>query len=356
MFKSINKSSGRPIVILDPQWDRQIDVLRTLANQNLLVCQECNQPVRVRAGCELTAGREGKRFIRRHFAHKNKLNCTYGSESYKILKSRAVLYDFLYSKFGDKVTLEKSFNDERVYRAIDCWVEINGKIFAYWILDGGIKAQRRENLFAILDKNGINIHWIFDSSVLNVEDCDERTVNLSTTERYFMRSSQYDITLDKWKVGKSLHYIDSDNHKLITYRTLRLEHAPQQYGGHSRCSMLDELLVSPTTGEIVHPEEHQLFNEYQEKERIRNELKKTQDNSFNSYSQSDFSSKRNYGFVYDSVNEQQGDDRKLSDVQDVAVENSVMLKCKICGEITDSWWMADFGDNTCKCNKCYGIK
>jgi competence CoiA-like predicted nuclease len=356
MFKSINKSSGRPVVILDPQWDSQIDVLRTLANQNVLVCQECNQPVRVRAGGELTAGREGKKFIRRHFAHKNKLDCTYGSESYKILKARAVLYDFLYSKFGEKVTLEKSFDDEKVYRAIDCWVEINGKIFAYWILDGGMKAQRREELSAIFDKNGIHIHWIFDASVLKVDDKNEKTSNLSTTERYFMRSSQYDITPDKWKVGKSLHYIDSDNHKFITYRALRLEHAPQQYGGHSRCSMLDELLVSPTTGEIVHPGEHQLFNEYQEKERIRNELKKTQDNSFNSYSQSDFSSKRNYGFVYDYVNEQQGDDRKFSDVQDVAVENSVMLKCKICGEITDSWWMADFGDNTCKCNKCYGIK
>jgi hypothetical protein len=63
MFKSINKSSGRPVVILDPQWDSQIDVLRTLANQNVLVCQECNQPVRVRAGGELTAGREGKKFI-----------------------------------------------------------------------------------------------------------------------------------------------------------------------------------------------------------------------------------------------------------------------------------------------------
>jgi len=80
-----------------------------------------------------------------------------------------------------------------------------------------------------------------------------------------MRSSQYDITPDKWKVGKSLHYIDSDNNKVVTYRALRLEHAPQQYGGHSRYSMLEELLVSPATGEFVHPGEHQLFKEYQEK-------------------------------------------------------------------------------------------
>lgn len=354
MFKSINKDTGRPVVILDPQWDSQIDALRNLADQNVLVCQECNQAVRVRAGGELTAGREGKRFIRRHFAHKNKLDCTYGSESYKILKARAVLYDFLYSKFGEKVTLEKSFDDERVYRAIDCWVEINDKIFAYWILDGGMKAQRREDLSAIFDKNGIHINWIFDASVLKVDDKNEKTVNLSTTERYFMHSSQYDITPDKWARGKSLHFINSDTHEVITYRALRLEHAPQQHGGNPRRSALDELLVSPVTGEFVHSGEHELFNEFKEVDRLRNEAKKRQESSFNSYSRSDFARKNGNSLVYDSLNGQNENDHKSSDIHDVAENNSIILRCKICGEMTDSWWMADFGDNSCKCNKCYG--
>jgi len=354
MFKSINKSSGRPIVILDPQWDRQIDVLRTLANQNLLVCQECNQPVRVRAGGESAVGRAGKRIIRRHFAHKHKQDCTYGAESYKILRSRAVLYDFLYKKFGKKVTLEKKIEDSILFRVVDCWVELDDKIFAYWIFDGGLKAQRREDLSAIFDKDGIHIHWIFDDSVLKVDDRNESTVNLSTTERYFMRSSRYDITPDKWNVGKSLHYIDSANHKAVTYRALHLEHGPQQYGGHPRCSIFDELLVSPATGEFVHPGEHQLFKEYQEMERIRNELKKKQEKSFNSYAQYDFDSKNNINSAYDNLNFQQKSDNKLQDVQDITEYNSIMLKCKMCGEITDSWWMADLGDNTCKCKKCYG--
>ncbi len=234
MFKSINKNSGNPVVILDPQWDDQIDVLCSLAKLDVLVCQECNQPVRVRAGGELTEGREGKRFIRRHFAHKHKQDCTYGSESYKILKARAVLYDFLHNKFGEKVTLEKSIDDERMYRSVDCWVETNNKVFAYWIFDGGMRAQRREDLSAIFENNGIHINWIFDASVLKVDDKDEKTVNLSTTERYFMHSSQYDITHDKWARGKSLHYIDSDAHEVVTYRALRLEHAPQQHGGYPR--------------------------------------------------------------------------------------------------------------------------
>ncbi|WP_143077913.1 hypothetical protein [Desulfomicrobium norvegicum] len=36
MFKSIIKDTGRPVVILDPQWNSQIDALRNLADQNVL--------------------------------------------------------------------------------------------------------------------------------------------------------------------------------------------------------------------------------------------------------------------------------------------------------------------------------
>ncbi len=60
MVKSIIKDTGRPVVILDPQWNNQIDALRNLVDQNVLVCQKCNQSVRVHAGEELTAGREEK--------------------------------------------------------------------------------------------------------------------------------------------------------------------------------------------------------------------------------------------------------------------------------------------------------
>lgn len=356
MFKSINKDTGRPIVILDPQWDSQIDALRSLADQNVLVCQECNQPVRVRAGGELTAGREGKRFIRRHFAHKNKLDCTYGSESYKILKARAVLYDFLYRKFRENVTLEKSICDKRMYRCVDCWVEINNKIFAYWILDGGMKAQRRDDLSAIFREKDVYIHWIFDTSVLKFDEKNENTLNLSTTERYFMRSCCYDVTPDKWKMGKTLHYIDSDSHEVVTYRALRLEHAPQQHGGYPRRSTLDELLVSPATGEFVHSGEHEFYKEFKEADRLRNEMNKRQESSYNSYFQPDFIRKNVNNLSCESLNVQNENDHKLSNAHDISENNSIMLRCKICGEMTDSWWMADFGDNTCKCKKCYGKK
>jgi hypothetical protein len=357
MFKSINKSSGKPVVILDPQWDSQIDVLRTLANQDLLVCQECNQPVRVRAGGESAVGREGKRIIRRHFAHKHKQDCTYGAESYKILRARAILYDFLYRKFGQKVTLEKKIEDSRFFRAVDCWVELDDKIFAYWIFDGGLKAQKRVDLSACFKKKGVHIHWIFDSSVLKVDDKDNFSVNLSSTERYFMKSSQYDITPDKWKTGATLHYIDSEQNKITTYRSLLLVHPPQQYDGYPKYNFMSDLLVSPINGEFVHPGEHELFKAYEEQDRIRRELKKTQEES----RLRNFSWDKSKDTLINHFNASSETYHVVNSVYSSEIkcknENSYkLLRCKVCGEIVDRWWMEDYSDNSCKCYNCYGKK
>jgi competence CoiA-like predicted nuclease len=355
MFKSINMSSGRPVVILDPQWDSQIHVLRTLANQDLLVCQECNQPVRVRAGGESAAGREGKRIIRRHFAHKHKQDCTYGAESYKILRARAVLYDFLYKKFGQKVTLEKKIEDSRFFRAVDCWVELDDKIFAYWIFDGGLKAQKREDLVACFRNKGVHIHWIFDSSVLKVDDRENFSVNLSSTERFFMRSSQYDITPDKWKKGASLHYIDSEQNKLITYRSLYLVHSPQQHDGYQKYNFMSALLISPINGEFVHPGEHELFKAYEEQEQIREEFKKTQEERYLrniSWDKSNYPLTNRFADSHKSCDVLNSD--KLSDIEPVQENSPQLLRCKVCGALVDRWWMEDHSDNTCKCYNCYG--
>ncbi len=355
MFKSINKSSGRPVVILDPEWDSQIDVLRTLANQDLLVCQECSQPVRVRAGGESAVGREGKRIIRRHFAHKHKQDCTYGAESYKILRARAVLYDFLYKKFGQKVTLEKKIEDSRFFRAADCWVELDDKIFAYWIFDGGLKAQKRKDLVACFRNIGVHIHWIFDSSFLKFDDRENLSVNLSSTERYFMRTSQYDITPDKWKKGASLHYIDSEESKLITYRSLHLVHSPQQHDGYQKYNFMSDLLISPINGEFVHPGEHELFKAYEEQERIRGEFKKTQDERHLrniSWDKSNNPLTNRFADSHKSCDVVNSD--KLSDIEPVQENSPQLLRCKVCGALVDRWWMEDHSDNTCKCYNCYG--
>jgi hypothetical protein len=44
----------------------------------------------------------------------------------------------------------------------------------------------------------------------------------------------------------------------------------------------------------------------------------------------------------------------LSGIQDEGKGRPQLLRCKICGEMVNSWWMEDHRDNTCKCYKCYG--
>ncbi len=125
MFKAVNTLDNNYIVILDPQWLGAIRELRRLDAQDLLVCQQCRQPVRVRAG-----------HVRRwHFAHKHLANCPYGNESPELLRTRAALYEWLMSKYPERVTIEKRVESEHILRPVDCWVETEAGIISYWIID-----------------------------------------------------------------------------------------------------------------------------------------------------------------------------------------------------------------------------
>src|SRR5512142_3033822 len=123
MYKSIHTQTSEEIIILHPRWRGQIDRLREMDHADLLVCQGCNQPVRVKAG-------EVKR---PHFAHKHLQACSYATESPEILNARATLYEWLLAAFGSgAVTLEKQVDNLNLPRAFDCWVELRGRTFAYW--------------------------------------------------------------------------------------------------------------------------------------------------------------------------------------------------------------------------------
>ena len=113
MYKAINIQDGTDIVILDSRWKDAVDSLRSLDRQGVLLCQGCKQPLRLRAG-------EVRRW---HFAHKHLANCSYGHESPELLNARAVLYEWLVTKFGEKVTIEKKVDGGHFSRPVDCWVE-----------------------------------------------------------------------------------------------------------------------------------------------------------------------------------------------------------------------------------------
>lgn len=267
MFRATNKTSGEDIIILDEKWEQKVEYLRSLDRKNVIICPGCQQPVRVRAG----------RIRRWHFAHKHLQNCPYGYEPPSLLNARAVLYKWLVGKFGEGVSIEKSIDDEYFSRHIDCWVETPKGSFAYWIIESGMKPAKRDALQTGFRKLNVQVNWVFVIDMLREDEANSDSVHLTTTERAFARETDYDEirVRDTFVKGTSLHYLDPDNEMLVTYRRLRLVHPPQLYQGQKIINPIDSVLVSPASGEFVHPGEYEhLETLRQEKLQIEEDLRK----------------------------------------------------------------------------------
>ncbi len=269
MYKAAHQPSGQEIIILDARWMQQIDYLRTLDKQDVLVCPGCEQPIRVRAG----------KIKRWHFAHKHLANCPFERESPSLLKTRAVLYSWLVEKFdSDHVTVEKRLDHPSFHRHIDCWVENEDWAIAYWIFDRRLPPAERNSLISGFKEIGVPVVWVFIADLLRV-DCEimQARLHLTTTERAFIYKSEFDLA---WQthfehLGGSLHYLDADQESLTTYRNLTVIHLPQLYGGHRLQHPLAEILISTETGEFVHPGEvDQLQKRQMEIERQKSEAEK----------------------------------------------------------------------------------
>ena len=249
MYKALHLPSGQEIISLDPRWKSQVTYLRSLDQCNALVCPGCQQPVRLRAG----------KIKRWHFAHMHLQNCPFERESPALLSARAVLYHRLIETFEvENVTVEKNPEISDLPRAIDCWVENDDLHLAYWIFDRRMPPNERKHLKLSVEKLGVPIQWIFITELLH-EDSElaSNRLCLTTTERAFLQMSAFD---QAWQthfeqLGKSLHYLDTEQETLITYRNLNVIHAPQVYAGTRLVHPLREILVDTDNGEFIHPGE-----------------------------------------------------------------------------------------------------
>lgn len=347
MFKALDVRDNTEIVILDLKWLQSISQLRQLDHQDLLVCQGCKQPVRVRAGEQR----------REHFAHKHLGNCDYADESAILRNTRAVLYEWLVSKFGENVTIEKKIDGIDLPRPVDCWIEKDATIYAYWIFDNRLKLEKREILRSRLEKLGVHVNWVFTLEMLHVEPDHADRLVLSTTEREFIRHSKYDTAYASGYsiINGSLHYLDAENRKLHTFRGLSLYHEPQVYKGHQLASELGEVLVSPQNGEFVHSGEHDKLQEYEKQQRTVNKFPSRQWGSIPFPRNSDV---RGQPIESDKLEKDASQVRKstVSDAQDTSStpyqRETKTGRCVFCGEITDDWWWYDGKSGRCKCKSC----
>jgi hypothetical protein len=336
MFRAIDKDCGKEIIILDGKWHQgNIEQLRLKGRSEMLRCPECQQPVLVRAGNQ-------KRW---HFAHKILAKCPLQNESAMILQARSLLYQWLQSKFNDKVTIEKKIEECPFSRPVDCYVQMdNGAEFVYWILEAGIRS--RNDLLYSIKKSNIRIHWVFLQHMLREDEKHSNEFHLSPTERDFLDYSEYMKVYN----GPSLHYLKIETSELKTLRGLVLIHSPQKYKCKRVVSdLLKETLISPRTGEFVHLGEYEKLTEFRKRQKLKQEkpqtsTKRKEDESFVE-SEEDISLE----FKEELSHQKKQSVKSQSDVLSIL---KAPAPCEICGKLTKEWITFSFATKTCRCKEC----
>jgi len=344
MFKAIHTLDNQEIIILDPEWEdvTQLNALRDLDRRDLLICQECRQPVRVRAG-------EERQW---HFAHKQRQNCTYQSESAPLLHARATLYRWLVEKFGaDQVALEHKMEDLDFPRPIDVWVRGEKGSIAYWIIDTGIKTDIRETLYQRFQQLGVHIQWVFTTSMLREQEEPGR-ITLTTTERELMTASRYDVIYEPRRgQGRSLHYLDGSSATLISFRGLHLVHSPHTFAGCKITHPLRDMQILRQSGGFVHPDEHALLAAYPAE-------------TLDSATQSTYisgdgprESTQLLPIIAPASPASAGSSHRLSQIagwsKDAPRERIVRIgTCIFCSQQTTDYWSYDGATKTCRCRPC----
>jgi hypothetical protein len=339
MFKALNIQNDAEVVIIDPKWARDIENLRAMDRQNNLVCQGCREPVRVRAG-------EERRY---HFAHKHLLNCAYSDESAALREGRAVLYEWLSSKFGDCVTIEKKVDGYDLFRPVDCWVEKDNKIFAYWIFDTALGPEKREQIMNCFCDLKIRENYVFTAGMLRKDSDRSSCIHLTTTEREFMKWSIYDGVTSR----QSLHYLDTQLHKISTFRGLHIIHRPQVFQGFEISNDLSQVQVSPKNGEFVHPGEHERLRQYEE-EKTAEERRRKEDQERRHLLMSSFQvpSNRSPASPWTSVTRTSVKVPVTSQEKPFSHPAEKAGVCIFCGVNTTDWWTHDGNTGQCKCKSC----
>lgn len=336
MFKALHALTDDEIIILHPAWRSRIDELRIMDSANLLVCQGCRQPLRVKAG-------ERKR---PHFAHKHLQACSLGSESPEILNARAVLYGWLHRRFGDAVTVEKQVEGFALPRPVDCWVITAEKPLAYWIIEAGIKLEPRTAVLDAFVAMGARVQFVFLHAMLNEEKKEFHSLLATPTERAFMQSTPYDEILSgAGEAGKSLHYLDAEAARLTTFRALKLFHRPNWFIGVKKSADLDEVSAG-SDGCFIYPGEAARLSAYHQKQQ-RLERKRQK------FAERETERAGRLPVLPPAAPPRRATSKPPE--MDTEPRSPEALPCATCGQVTAEYWSTFYdasGRKLCRCRDC----
>ena len=236
-------------------------------------------------------------------------------------------------------------------RPIDCVVDYEGIIYAFWIFDAGMKQHIRTAIKSYFMRQDIQVNWIFVVDMLQPALIYKNNILLSTTERFFLERSRYDGLEPPFSLqninderGLTLHYINPSTKELISYRSLNMVHAPNEYHGQRICNPLSEVDIDFDTGDLAHPGEHESLIFYENKIA---ELKQREMDILLARQNKD-------KMVEMAIQER----RSLSRPKDIDLPDEPAKKaeypCIYCGSLTSNWWTVFMheGKKMCKCCEC----
>lgn len=356
MFKAINRETGEGVILLAARWSGEEATLRALCQQDVLVCQECRQPVRARLG-------EVRRW---HFAHKSRLTCALTSESPALLQARAALYLWLVGTFGEEdVGIEQRLPGTALPRPIDCVVWTDDRQFAFWVADKELRPAQRGVIQRTVEDSGLILRWIFTSRLCVAVDAAQEgratqggkeELVLSTMLRELAHASAYNrlVPPHSGSGGTSLHFLDPEASTVITYRGLRNTHGPQVFTGQRVEAPLPEMRMRRRSRKLVHPGEHERLTELRDAQaKAKQEAKaRAQREAEEAMSHPPPPSP-----AIPPACGTWGDPPVRSlpteDIAASAIYGGQKLVCLFCGVLTEDWWAKERDGVHGRCRTCY---
>ena len=352
LFSATDAESKEQVSMLDVDDDDQIAALRQKGRSDGLECPVCQRPVLVKAGA----------ILRPHFAHRKIGDCPFSNQSAELLHARQVLYQWLQGKFPGKVVVEKWVEEWELPRPIDCWVErVDKASLAYWIIEKGRNPPYRENLRDAETASNIPWNFVFLASMMRRSGDSEDTLQLSTTERNFLRRTQYEAMYQTWAEG-SLHYLDPETRMFTIFRAMRQGSCVQEHSGVRLISPIERVLATSKNGQFSHPSEKEKYEEWKEEKKRQEEEEKRREAEERKWLESMKAMRRTArrkapvaGSGLRTARKARSSAPKKearSPEPDIRKPETKEGVCVYCGQRTRDWWTYDGKTGECKCNPC----
>jgi hypothetical protein len=320
MFAALKIPDRSRVNSIAAQWDGREEELRELARSGQLVCPGCEQLLWLRTGD----------VRRRHFAHRNLSECRLGKQSAEVLEAKAQIFTWLESRFPGNVQIDLELDSTGHGKVADLVVDLEGgERFIYCIFDRQIRD--RDGYPKPPENKTGRIHYIHTESTL-VHGPGGGIV-LSASQRHFISYSEFDLALEKPRLGH-LHFFLGSESQLLIYRGLRCVHGPGLHEWEElREGPLDAATVCPESGEFIFSEDMEA-----REERQRNLTQTAHSNPVTR------TGRRSTW--------REPEPTGVSKAAEYANFLNRPLRCEDCGAETRKWSSANPSEGTCVCKEC----